>query len=181
MDTLLAHFYVSKIICNRPRTFDSVPQSLIRRIRACIDSGGEHFDDLLWTVNFIANKNSAVIKLETYIVNVLSVTIKFCIARLLMVECHLPVQLNHSFPYTCWFVLTLFMGRTLEVCPSTLGTPCVYACDTPVSERSWFPYKMDNSWHTSHAHLSAAKKPVPFFTQILNKTNYVITDVSFAL
>jgi hypothetical protein len=43
------------------------------------------------------------------------------------------------------FVLAFFMGRTLEVCPGTLDIPCIYACDTPISKRSLFPYKVDNS------------------------------------
>jgi hypothetical protein len=103
---LTTHFHICKVICNRPRTFERVQQSQTIRVRACIDSGGVHFDDLLWTVNFIANKNSAVIKLETCIVNVLCpLQVKFCIARVLMVECILSVQLNHSFPYMCLFVL----------------------------------------------------------------------------
>jgi len=66
----------------------------------------------LWTVNFIANKNSAVIKLETCIVNVLYLLqVKFCIAVVLMFECHLSVQLNHSFPYMCLFVLAFLYGK----------------------------------------------------------------------
>jgi hypothetical protein len=40
-------FYACQTIQNRPGTFEMAQQSMIRRVRAFIDSGGGHFEHLL--------------------------------------------------------------------------------------------------------------------------------------
>jgi hypothetical protein len=40
-------FYACQTIRNRPGTLERVRQSMIRRVHACIDSGGGYFENLL--------------------------------------------------------------------------------------------------------------------------------------
>jgi len=63
-----------KAFANRPGASE-VQQTIIRRVHACTDSGGEVFEHLLRT-DLINNKNSTVVKMGTYNANVLSVVSK---------------------------------------------------------------------------------------------------------
>jgi len=40
-------FGACQTICNHPGSFESVRQSIIWRVHACLDSGGGHFEKLL--------------------------------------------------------------------------------------------------------------------------------------
>jgi hypothetical protein len=43
-------FYACQTTRNAPGDFERVLKSIVRCVHVCIDSGGEHFKHLLWTL-----------------------------------------------------------------------------------------------------------------------------------
>jgi len=63
-----------------------------------------------------------------------------------MIECHLRVQLNHSFPNMCLFVLAFFLWEELLKFVQALQIYPVYTLVVhQYLNEVLFPYKVDNS------------------------------------
>ena len=57
-------FHVCQIINHHSWTFEAVQQCMIRRVHACTDSGGTHFEHLLWTATWYITWTQQVFNLE---------------------------------------------------------------------------------------------------------------------
>ena len=95
-------FDARQIIYHRPRTFEAVLQFMFRRVHACTDSGGTHFEHLLWAATWYIMRTQHLYNLEQRAANVLcNLSITYYKVKVFVVEQDIPIKLkNHSSPDT---------------------------------------------------------------------------------
>ena len=92
------HFYVCQTIRNRPRTLESLRQSLTIRAHACTDSRRREFRAILANRDLIDSNKSTVMKMGKCAV-FRQLYVKHYTVKALIAECIISIKpQSHSFP-----------------------------------------------------------------------------------